>query len=644
MSAKNRKKTPGGPGKMRLDTVRKTESGRGPELLTGQTGVEPSLPQLSEGRGRLRNRILLLIGLQTTAVGSAYYLAQRGSLGVPRGNGSAQDCFLPEIRRQYQVPEKMKYVPVVIHRILPSGAEFGGIYQDYVNRGVQGLNKAYARMNLGFYVSELRDVQDDRVFERYLAEKPLTYDQFEKRLEELAQKNAVEHAVNIFILPELGFEMYGSAFGMGLDLLGQKSNNQIFISFDNNNHPEELFPHEMGHIFSLFHPHQDLLAGNKNCDRTGDFLCDTPPDPAQYNEDNQAGCKIDDQCKVVECGNPAYMANPPLANNMMSYYHGCKTSFTPEQEQVITCNAQRHKADLLHDAPDAIGDISGRVRVNCDAAGPQTIQAGIDEVVKKGGGTLQICAGTYHESLTVGGVKSTKWTSDKYKIQVTIEAARDERGQAQEVTVDADRRNSVVEIQGNDYEKEEKERRGRLNLTIRGITFTDGYDDGKNEDMLHSLFDFSHADSVTLDGVTVRDMESRAFAVISLPPANVNLLNSTFSNITVQGGVMFSSNGLVNLNNCSFADNVFTLRTKTGTKPGAMFFVSGEKGADVGFRFTNVHYDRNSCQMMVINEVPAGDTTKLSPEELLKSIKEVTVEKPVSDGICTVKDLGCRKE
>lgn len=101
-------------------------------------------------------------------------------------------------------------------------------------------------------------------------------------------------------------------------------------------------PHEMGHIFGLFHTHRGTCIDGGNIDacsnmmtdagdpNDGDFVADTPTDGRSGQEQNNcdpagvnnafAGCDPNDN-----------IADNPV-NNIMSFYrHTCRTDFTPGQ-------------------------------------------------------------------------------------------------------------------------------------------------------------------------------------------------------------------------------------------------------------------------------------------------------------------------
>lgn len=92
-----------------------------------------------------------------------------------------------------------------------------------------------------------------------------------------------------------------------------------------------LLAHELGHYFNLSHTFS-TSSGAENvtrnpadpcwdCYTDGDFLCDTPADPNNWNNCDQDGNALDD------C-NDAYSPDP---ENLMSYADGCQVYFTGEQ-------------------------------------------------------------------------------------------------------------------------------------------------------------------------------------------------------------------------------------------------------------------------------------------------------------------------
>jgi len=89
----------------------------------------------------------------------------------------------------------------------------------------------------------------------------------------------------------------------------------------------ETLTHEMGHYLGLCHTHEELsryavaTQAVLQCQRSGDGICDTAPDPGPTECTPNAGCEL-----VCTRG-----ATTPDPSNIMSYYLGCRRALTAEQ-------------------------------------------------------------------------------------------------------------------------------------------------------------------------------------------------------------------------------------------------------------------------------------------------------------------------
>jgi len=94
--------------------------------------------------------------------------------------------------------------------------------------------------------------------------------------------------------------------------------------------------HEVGHYLGLMHPYFGGcgLPGVPDCYRTGDLICDTPPDAQSH-----------DQCPLgaLSCGGFAV----PIENYMELTDDLCMTGFTAEQVQRMRCTLLTYRQDLL---------------------------------------------------------------------------------------------------------------------------------------------------------------------------------------------------------------------------------------------------------------------------------------------------------
>lgn len=96
------------------------------------------------------------------------------------------------------------------------------------------------------------------------------------------------------------------------------------------------FSHEMGHCLGLYHTFETSegceCPNGSNCDSAGDLICDTPADFSGSQNFTDGFCNFIGT-QAVPCGpfsTIKYPFDPPV-NNIMSYFTGCYTQFTPKQ-------------------------------------------------------------------------------------------------------------------------------------------------------------------------------------------------------------------------------------------------------------------------------------------------------------------------
>ncbi|MBK8669144.1 MAG: hypothetical protein IPN89_06630 [Saprospiraceae bacterium] len=137
------------------------------------------------------------------------------------------------------------------------------------------------------------------------------------------------------------------------NLLDAKQYDAIFIS------PEKYhittIAHEVGHYLGLFHTFgtRNYSAGNRsvtdekvdgsNCLQAGDFICDTRADPG--NNINSSCTYICSTSSSNNCNKEPGTNQPytPDTKNLMSYFHECRSLFSPQQISIMNAYASSNR-------------------------------------------------------------------------------------------------------------------------------------------------------------------------------------------------------------------------------------------------------------------------------------------------------------
>lgn len=202
------------------------------------------------------------------------------------------------------------------------------------------LNEVYLPQEIQFYIK-------DGKFE-YL-DKDAVYTDHQATINTWMRGTNDQDAVTTFIVKNV--DLPGSA-GDPLAYY-DGSRDWMVVQIDQVNKNSQTFPHELGHFFSLQHPHlgwstpfgpgepgwptapsispdgamTELMDGS-NCEVAGDRLCDTPPD---YNGLFNNGC-------IYNLGalDPNGVKIDPDETLIMSYFgDDCVDKFTDDQKEVI---------------------------------------------------------------------------------------------------------------------------------------------------------------------------------------------------------------------------------------------------------------------------------------------------------------------
>jgi hypothetical protein len=168
---------------------------------------------------------------------------------------------------------------------------------------------------------------------------------------QLRVKYDVTNALNLYFFSTISTE--DDVFLNGSAILPNLSNNsnRIFLSYLDRNEEDfktlknKVFPHELGHYFGLLHTFRDSnnpdvnrrelvtrdLGLGANCDKAGDYLCDTPSDPFErLTTILSYSCGDQLPSNLVDAYGYSYA---PSADNIMSYHVRCGNIFTTGQYQ-----------------------------------------------------------------------------------------------------------------------------------------------------------------------------------------------------------------------------------------------------------------------------------------------------------------------
>ena len=266
-----------------------------------------------------------------------------------------QDGFALQFR------EGVTYVPIKYHLISKLDGS-GRISESKVLEMHCELNEQYAEMDIQFYMYQGFDyINNDVAYDNPGDNQTLLGIRKEPR------------AVNIYIGQNSNPPNQPPIPGSVVNGYFSPGNDWIVIRKSQVNDISNTAPHELGHYFSLLHPHNGWdctvwdadthgnpvnitaspcdsevpieFVDGSNCEIGGDFLCDTPAD---YN----LGLFDGNDCNYTgPCMDMHGDALMPQEENMMGYFNGCADFvFTAQQtDMVITNLAEREVLGLETD-------------------------------------------------------------------------------------------------------------------------------------------------------------------------------------------------------------------------------------------------------------------------------------------------------
>lgn len=219
------------------------------------------------------------------------------------------------------------YLPMTIHMVRDSAGINTGLSPEQLDAVMQNLNQTWRPLGIQFFIHGEIDysIQDDGFF--VLPNVGATQDA-------LRRVNSVPNTINVYFtnLQDISGQARftkDAAQGVLLDY-------SVMDRFPPGFFHLEVFAHELGHYFDLYHTHETMFGvecprGN-NCSSAGDRLCDTPADPGLFRP-----IRVDSNCAYD--GSAAIPAScdqetpyQPLTNNLMSVARRpCRNQFTPDQ-------------------------------------------------------------------------------------------------------------------------------------------------------------------------------------------------------------------------------------------------------------------------------------------------------------------------
>lgn len=301
---------------------------------------------------------------------------QGGWCGTPQDDAFMQDLIenKKDWDRTLRKGFAPRFVPITFHLVADnSGGGRMGLPALY--KGLCTLNERYeqAGVDVYFYIADIKEINRDGLYNNPRAEHDFM---------RISKDNS---SMNIFVVNSIG----GS--GGGGTTLGyyvpNLFNDFIVIRKSNIGDPGYTLEHEIGHFFTLAHPHRGWedegwrpnvypqkiqfleigssqtnntvaveLVDRSNCEVSGDNICDTQAD---YGRGFTCGCCVlNDVILDRNCDTLITMMN-----NIMGYSAGCATwEFTPDQITAIqtsfdASNREYLRREEITEYTPAAGDI-----------------------------------------------------------------------------------------------------------------------------------------------------------------------------------------------------------------------------------------------------------------------------------------------
>ncbi|MEM8526457.1 MAG: zinc-dependent metalloprotease [Bacteroidota bacterium] len=239
------------------------------------------------------------------------------------------------------------FIPIVFY-LIANDKGLGRVKESEVLDQLCQLNEDFISQNIQFFIKNLKYIDDGTLYENH-------YDGRDRLRQE--RDNG---ALNIFIVKDANND---SSLEDGTTLgYYDPQRDWLVIRKDQVNGDSIVLTHEIGHFFGLLHPYngwdfepwKEAVHGNpaptrspsgvatelmdgSNCERSGDFLCDTPPDYffSFGSEDCNHTTNVLDPVGV--------QVDPDELNYMANFLNGCERNdyfFSGEQIEIMSMNVQ----------------------------------------------------------------------------------------------------------------------------------------------------------------------------------------------------------------------------------------------------------------------------------------------------------------
>jgi len=298
------------------------------------------------------------------------------------------------------------YLPLKIHMVRGSSGNQPGLSSEQLGKTLQYLNQIWKQVGIQFFI--YGDVDADILNDDFFN---LPDTEFSR--EALRSVNNVPNTINVYLTNLLGnFAGYGSFTTDNTQ--GILLNYQTFIN-PTDNRGLELFAHEMGHYFDLYHTHETMFgvecpSGN-NGSTAGDLLGDTPADPGLIDYDRRtyrvdANCVYNNSAATpANCDTTPYK---PPTRNLMSYSRGvCLTEFTSLQISKIldTLQNKGNRKNLINSKTRYVDRLASDSNTSCAYGVPcRTLEKALQAA--NNGDFIFLKQGTYPAS-SIGGKRLT---------------------------------------------------------------------------------------------------------------------------------------------------------------------------------------------------------------------------------------------